>query len=121
MSQLQVDLNVIDIGEDVELMKEEGLLILFNNTVPEDLKTIAVIHDGVFKEEIISGDEMIINGEAFRIIHVGDKVNETLSQLGHATFNFEGETEFDMPGTVYLEKKAIPRIELGSTISFNRL
>lgn len=105
MSQLQLDLNVTEVGEDVELMKEEGILILFNNTVPEDLKTIAVIHDGAFHQDIKSGDDMIINGELFRIHHVGDKANETLSQLGHATFNFEGETEYDMPGTVYLEKK----------------
>ncbi|CEI83385.1 hypothetical protein J18TS1_30330 [Oceanobacillus oncorhynchi subsp. incaldanensis] len=121
MSQLQLDLNVTEVGEDVELMKEEGILILFNNTVPEDLKTIAVIHDGAFHQDIKSGDNMIINGELFRILHVGDKANETLSQLGHATFNFEGETEYDMPGTVYLEKKEIPHIETGSTISFHRL
>ena len=120
MSTLQLDLNVIDIGEDVELMQEESILILFNNTVPDELKTIAVIHDGEFNQEIKSGDEMIINGESFQILHVGDKANETLEQLGHATFNFEGETEYNMPGTVYLEKKTIPKIELGSIISFHR-
>ncbi|MEN2465735.1 PTS glucitol/sorbitol transporter subunit IIA [Ornithinibacillus sp. FSL M8-0202] len=116
-----LELNVVEVGEEATLMFEESMMILFNDTVPADLKGISVIHNSRnIMEEIQAGDEMVIDGESFKILFVGNKVNETLQELGHATFNFNGEMQADLPGTVCLEKKEIPDIRTKSKITFQR-
>jgi PTS system glucitol/sorbitol-specific IIA component len=114
------ELNVVEIGADASLMFEEKIMILFNNSVPDDLKEIAVVHDSAIQEEIEAGDEMVIDGEVFKILFVGDKVNETMNELGHATFNFSGESHSELPGTVCLEERPIPHISEGNKISFRK-
>ncbi|WP_236686969.1 PTS glucitol/sorbitol transporter subunit IIA [Ornithinibacillus contaminans] len=121
MSEEYLRLTIIEVGEEATLMFEEDIMILFNDTVPLDLKGISVIHDAkTIKNEIKSGDTMVINNEGFHILFVGDKANETLNELGHATFNFNGESHSELPGTICLEKKAIPKIKKGSIITFHR-
>ncbi|GIO26936.1 PTS glucitol/sorbitol transporter subunit IIA [Ornithinibacillus bavariensis] len=116
-----LQLNVVEIGEEALFMFEESMMILFNDTVPADLKGISVIHDNRnITEEIKAGDEMVIGNESFKILFVGDKANETLQELGHATINFNGETSSELPGTICTEKKAIPEITGNSVISFHR-
>jgi PTS system glucitol/sorbitol-specific IIA component len=113
--------NVVEVGADAPLMLEENMVILFNETVPQDLKDIAVIHDGrVWDFDLQTGDEMVIGDSVFELLFVGDKANETLKDLGHATFNFSGENHSDMPGTVCLESKAIPEIDENTVIEFRR-
>lgn len=108
---------IVELGKEWEMMKEVNMLILFNETAPQELKDIAVIHDssGV-KEKVAIGDHMYLGDESYKILFVGDVANETLRDLGHATFNFNGESHSDLPGTVCLEKKEIPRLEEGQEI-----
>ncbi|SFE12145.1 PTS system, glucitol/sorbitol-specific IIA component [Lentibacillus persicus] len=121
MSNAYYNINVVEVGTEAPLMTEENMIILFNETVPADLKSIAFVHNGeTISGEIKTGDKMVIDGEAFEILFVGDKVNETMQDLGHATFHFNGEATSELPGTVCLEKKSIPEISVGSTISFAR-
>jgi len=114
--------NVLEVGSEASLMLEEKMIILFNNTVPQDLKSIAFVHDGgELKGVIKAGDQMVIDGEDFDILFVGDKANETMKDMGHATFHFNGETSSELPGTVCLEEKPIPQIDTNSTISFKKV
>ena len=41
---------------------------------------------------------------------------QNLGNLGHVTFSFTGETEAELPGTIYLEEATVPKLEVGSTI-----
>lgn len=121
MPNAYYNINVVEVGPDAALMLEEKMVILFNHTVPEDLKSIAYVHDGgEIKEDIRAGDQMVIDGETFDILFVGGKANETMRDLGHATFHFNGETSSELPGTICLEDKPIPQISENSTISFNK-
>ncbi|WP_234447046.1 PTS glucitol/sorbitol transporter subunit IIA [Virgibacillus salexigens] len=121
MTKPSVDVNVVQVGPDAELMFEENMIILFNTSVPNDLKEIAIVHDGGgLAIALQAGDEMVIDKEVFQVLFVGDKVNETLADLGHATFHFNGESHSDMPGTVCLENKTIPPINENTVISFRR-
>ncbi|CDO03531.1 PTS system glucitol/sorbitol-specific transporter subunit IIA [Oceanobacillus picturae] len=121
MTKPYVDVNVVQVGQDAELMLEENMIILFNSSVPNDLKEIAVVHDGgSLSIALQAGDEMLIDEEVFKVLFVGDKANETLTELGHATFHFNGESHSDMPGTVCLENKTIPPINENTVISFRR-
>ncbi|MUK87631.1 PTS glucose transporter subunit IIABC [Ornithinibacillus sp. L9] len=121
MSNIFIELNVVEVGEEASLMLDEGMMILFNDTVPADLKGIAVVHDASnITDEIKVGDKLEIDGHSFEILFVGEKANETLGELGHATFNFDGEKHSELPGTICLEKKAIPEIKTNSVITFHR-
>ncbi|ASN07297.1 PTS glucose transporter subunit IIABC [Virgibacillus necropolis] len=121
MTTTYTEINVVELGAEAGLMFEEKMMILFNDTVPADLKDIAVVHDKrLWTEEVKTGDEMVIDGEAFKVLFVGDKANETLKELGHATFHFNGSTNSDLPGTICLEAKPIPHLTSNSVISFRR-
>ena len=41
---------------------------------------------------------------------------KNLGNLGHVTFSFTGETEAELPGTIYLEEAKVPKLDIGSTI-----
>ena len=43
-------------------------------------------------------------------------ISVTLAGLGHCTIRFNGMTEAELPGTLYVEEKAVPEIKVGTTI-----
>ncbi|MFZ4450366.1 PTS glucitol/sorbitol transporter subunit IIA [Salibacterium aidingense] len=113
--------DVTMIGPEVELMLEDDILILFNETATADLKEIAVVHNGKeISENIEAGDEFVIDGTAYKILFVGGKVNETMNDLGHATLQFNGENESDMPGTICLESGINKDITTNSILQFRK-
>lgn len=122
MNTSYYDINVVEIGTEAGMMAEEKMLILFNNMAPADLRSIAIVHDGkMLSKEIKAGDEMVIDDQVYKILFVGEKVNETMKDLGHATFHFNNEKSSDLPGTVCLEDKGMPEVNNGSTISFRSI
>lgn len=108
---------IIEIGEEVEIFVEENMLVIFNDTVPQSLRSIGVIHERAdLLEKVEAGDILEISGEPYEILFVGSKVNDTLEEIGHCTIAFNGETEASLPGTMCVEKKALPELQLGTAI-----
>lgn len=108
---------ITEIGEEVEIFIEENMLVIFNDTVPESLRSIGVIHERAdLLEKVEAGDVLEISGEQYEILFVGSKVNDTLEEIGHCTIAFNGETEASLPGTMCVEKKALPELQVGSAI-----
>jgi len=107
---------ITELGNEWEMMKSENMMVLFNENSPQELKEISVVHNGSINGPIKAGDIMELNGEKFNILFVGDKANETLHELGHATFQFNGNDKSDLPGAVCLEHKGIPDLEVGQTV-----
>ena len=66
---------------------------------------------------IIFGEKyLVIDGQEYKITCVGYEAPITLKGLGHCTFNFNGATEAELPGTIYCEEKPMPEIGIGSVI-----
>ncbi len=108
---------ITEIGDEVELFAEENMMVIFNNTVPEELRSFAVIHEKAeLLEGVEAGDVLEINGERFEILYVGNKVNETLRDIGHCTISFTGEATANLPGTMCVEKTPLPELALGAEI-----
>ncbi|SDJ56637.1 PTS glucitol/sorbitol transporter subunit IIA [Salimicrobium halophilum] len=108
---------VTSVGAESGLMRAENMLVLFHEDVPNELKEFAIVHDNKeIKKDVQAGDRFIINDETFEILFVGGKANETLKEMGHATFQFNGESNSDLPGTICLEAKEIPEIEESHSI-----
>ncbi|CEG22546.1 PTS system glucitol/sorbitol-specific transporter subunit IIA [Planococcus massiliensis] len=108
---------IIEIGEEVEIFSEENMMVIFDDSVPIELRTFGVIHEKVhLLGEIESGDVLEIAGEPYDILFVGSKVNDTINEIGHCTISFNGETSADLPGTMCVEKKALPELAVGAKI-----
>ncbi|KIY22090.1 MULTISPECIES: PTS glucitol/sorbitol transporter subunit IIA [Mesobacillus] len=109
---------VTDIGKEVEAFLKEGMIIIFYESVPDELKNISITHK---KQEWLSdvkvGHKFKLNSNVYSITFVGDKVNETLKELGHCTIKFGLEGP-DLPGTLCVQEKEVPNIEVGSSIQF---
>lgn len=105
------------IGTLANSFLEEKMLILFGNGAPQDLKDFCYNIDVIGTNgKIQAGQKLYINDEKFEITSVGDVVERNLTSLGHITLRFDGSTTPELPGTLYLENKEVPLIELGTEI-----
>jgi len=96
---------------------EEKMLILFGDAAPQDLKDFCYNIEVVnVDEDIQAGQTLYINNEKFKITSVGDVVQRNLTTLGHITLRFDGSATPELPGTLYLEDKEVPSIEVGSEL-----
>lgn len=111
---------VLEIGENAESFKEEQMLILFGKDAPGDLTEysysiqINPVEGDIHKKMTLSFDD-----EPFEITAVGNVVEKNLNDLGHITLRFDGSEEAELPGTLYLENKELPTIEVGTKITID--
>lgn len=108
---------VIEEGRDVALMGDGDFIIIFGESAPAELKDYCYsVSVNPINGEICPGQILKIGEESFEITCVGEEAPVTLAGLGHCTIRFDGSTEAELPGTIYVEKKAIPEIKVGTTI-----
>lgn len=106
-----------DVGPMANTFLEENMFILFGEGAPQDLKDFCYSIDVVGADgEIEAGQTLYLNGEKFEITSVGNLVHRNLTTLGHITLRFDGSTTPELPGTLYLENKEIPALDLGSEL-----
>jgi glucitol/sorbitol PTS system EIIA component len=58
---------------------------------------------------------MVISGEDYKIVGVGDDVQTNLQNLGHITLRFDGSKE-GLGGSVYLEDTDVPKVQPGDVL-----
>ncbi|HHY88584.1 MAG TPA: PTS glucitol/sorbitol transporter subunit IIA [Chloroflexi bacterium] len=105
------------IGPLVSEFLDSGIVVLFGEDAPEELRDFAIIHDGhELIESIIPGDCVQIRGETYRINAVGEVANSNLANLGHLVLKFNGANEVEMPGDVCVEARQLPEIQVGDTL-----
>jgi PTS system glucitol/sorbitol-specific IIA component len=111
---------VTNIGGLVSAFYDEKLIIIFNNNVPEELADYCVLHHGNEVSGLVKqGDILVVAGQQYKVVYVGDEVQANLENLGHITLRFDGSTE-GLGGSVYLEDKPLPAVKIGDTISIYR-
>lgn len=112
---------VTKLGPEVEAFLEEKILVLFKGNAPAELAEYCVLHDeNVLHEDIEAKDELRLKDKIFTITSVGSAVTKNLSELGHITLKFDGNTEADLPGTLCLEDKEVPTFQEGDKIEIVR-
>ena len=104
-------------GENAAAFKEENMVVLFGNDAPADLADFCYIIDvNPINGEIEAGDILSLDDSEYAITAVGNVVKTNLTNLGHITLNFNGETEAEVAGTLYVEKKEIVDLKEGSIV-----
>jgi Phosphotransferase system sorbitol-specific component IIA len=110
--------HVKSIGNMAQEFLQEKMLILFGDEAPAGLKDYCYAVDlNPIDGKITTGDQVAINDQVYRITAVGNLVQKNLVNLGHITMKFDGSTKADLAGTLYLEDKEVPAIQVGTKIS----
>ncbi|MCQ2492931.1 MAG: PTS glucitol/sorbitol transporter subunit IIA [Lachnospiraceae bacterium] len=95
----------------------EGIVVFFGEGAPDEIKDFCYTTSvNPINGTIAAGQVLKFDDQEYKITAVGDEAPHTLAGLGHCSINFSGQTEVDLPGTIYVENKPMPKIEIGTKI-----
>ena len=108
---------VKDMGECAQEFQEERMIVIFGDSAPEEIKDFCYWVDVTpINGTIAAGQTLKVDGQSYKITAVGTEAPVTLAGLGHCSFKFSGQTEAELPGTIYVESKPVPELNAGSVI-----
>ncbi|MBL1229705.1 PTS glucitol/sorbitol transporter subunit IIA [Enterococcus sp. BWB1-3] len=108
---------VTNIGSEADMFREENMLIFFGDEAPEMLADYCYnIELKPSSGEILPGMDFVFDNQSYKITAVGEVVKKNLDALGHITLRFDGSNKAELPGTLYVERKTMPAIQVGTTI-----
>ena len=118
---------VKELGKDIMMMNGGDFIIIFGDSAPAELRDYCYSVDvNPINGEIKAGQTLKIDENEYKtfftltvnffITCVGEEAPVTLAGLGHCTIRFNGMTEAELPGTLYVEEKPVPEIKIGTTI-----
>lgn len=109
---------IVELGSEATMFKAENMMILFGKDAPAELADYSYIIDVTpVEHDIKTGMKLIFDDIPFNITAVGNVVVKNLSNLGHITLKFDGSTEAELPGTLYLEAAEVPDVGVGTRIT----
>lgn len=115
--RLRYDTVVTEVGEHAGEFFDEGILVLFGEDAPPELREHAVVQRPERAEGGVEpGDEVRVDGEAMRVLAVGEVANDNLASLGHLVLKRNGAAEPALPGDVCCDQGPVPRPAPGSVI-----
>lgn len=108
---------VVEIGPGAAEFLNEGILVLFGEGCPPELRDVAVIHaPGTVTGEVAAGHVLVIGGAAFEVTAVGEVVNRNLRTLGHLVIKFNARTKPELPGDLCVAGGPLPPLGPGTEI-----
>lgn len=109
---------VTSIGDLVEELLQQKILILFDKNAPVELQEMSVVHTGgTLEKEIASGDLVILGNSTYTITAVGEVANQNLRNIGHVCLKFNALTSPELPGDVHLQGNRVPLVAEGDIIA----
>ena len=120
MAKKYYSTKVVGIGSQVSSFISAGkMLVLFDDSmVLPELRNISVHHSGNHINDIIKpGNVFKIDNSEFKIIKVGNDVQNNLKNLGHVVVKFDNGKGELLEGSIHVEDKPIPKIQVGDEIT----
>lgn len=110
------------VGIGGEVTKFTGLvkmLVIFDDSmVLPELREFSVLHSGNKLTDVIKPGDVLKIGEAeFKILNVGNEVNNNIKSLGHIVIKFNDDKDELLEGSLHVEDKPIPKLRIGDEIS----
>jgi len=112
---------IVEIGELVPDFESEGVLVLFGESAPSELKDMSVIHrpDNNAQETIEKGGNLTISGNKYKIQEVGSLANKNFGELGHISIYFGNDKPQEvLPGAIFVTPNVFPNMKIGDVIIF---
>ena len=122
MSKNFYETSVVGVGGDVQkFIDVVKMVVLFDDSmVLPELREFSLLHSGNKLDGVIKpGDILKIAGNEFKILKVGGDVHSNIRTLGHIIIKFDGGEGDLMEGSIHVEDKPIPKIQIGDTISIS--
>ena len=119
MTKKYYNTTVVGIGSQVSTFFSAGkMLVLFDDSmVLPEIRNFSVHHSGNHIEGIIKpGNVFKINNSEFKIIKVGNDVQNNLKNLGHVVVKFDDGKGDLLEGSIHVEDKPIPKLQVGDAI-----
>lgn len=106
-------------GEVAKFTSLVKMLVIFDDSmVLPELRDFSVLHSGNKLTDVIkAGDTLQIGESEFKILNVGNEVNNNITALGHIVIKFNNDKEDLLEGSIHVEDKPIPKIRIGDEIA----
>ena len=120
MAKKYYSTKIVGIGGEVDkfttLVK---MLVIFDDSmVLPELRNFSVLHSGNRLTDVIKpGDVLQLAGSEFKILSVGNEVNNNIKSLGHIVIKFNDDRDDLLEGSIHVEDKPIPKIRIGDEIA----
>lgn len=118
--EIKYDVTITSIGKLARtFLTNNNSVILLDEGIRPNLADMVLEHTpGELKEDLAVGDHLLMGGNKYTVVKVGDVVNETLREEGHCTvvFNAMGS----MPGQILVKGPAAPTVSTGAHITFTK-
>ena len=113
-STVLYDTTVTSVGQMVEDFRQQGVVILFDERAPEELRDFAVIHaPTVTVSGPAPGDVVVLGDVQLPVLAVGAVVQDNLMALGHLDLKADDRTEAALPGDVCVPSGDLPLLVAG--------
>ena len=122
MSKNFYETKIVGVGGDVpKFMSAIKMIVLFDDSmILPELREFSVLHSGNKITGVIKpGDILKIAGSEFKIVKIGGEVHNNIRTLGHIIIKFDGGEGDLMEGSIHVEDKPIPKIQIGDAITIS--
>lgn len=114
---MKYESKIIEVGELSGEMLSGGMLILFSENVPKELREYCIVHKNDIKLENIKEGYIVEIGEKkFTVTSVGEIALKNWQDLGHVTLKFDDKKESELPGIINLKGKICELPRVGESI-----
>ena len=111
--KVKYETKILEVGSEARGFKDINMAILFGDEAPDALRSSCfIIKVNKILEPIKAGDIMTFGDQAYKITAVGNEVNTNLGNLGHTAVVFDGSTTPELAGSLYLEEKPYPDLDV---------
>lgn len=108
------DTTVTAVGQMVDDFRQQGVVILFDERAPEELREFAVIHSPTVTDSgPAPGDVVVLGDVELPVLAVGAVVQDNLLALGHLDLKADDRTEAALPGDVCVPSGVLPALVEG--------
>lgn len=115
--KVKYETKILEVGSEARGFKDINMAILFGDEAPDALRSSCfIIKVNKILEPIKAGDIMTFGDQAYKITAVGNEVNTNLGNLGHTAVVFDGSTTPKLAGSLYLEGKPYPDLDVDTEI-----
>ena len=106
-------------GEVAKFTTLVKMLVIFDDSmVLPELREFSVLHSGNKLTDVIKpGDILKVADSEFKILSVGNEVNNNIRSLGHIVIKFNDDKDDLLEGSIHVEDKPIPKIRIGDEIA----
>ena len=106
-------------GEVAKFTSLVKMLVIFDDSmVLPELREFSVLHSGNKLTDVIKpGDILKVADAEFKILRVGNEVNNNIKSLGHIVIKFNDDRDDLLEGSIHVEDKPIPKIRIGDEIA----